>query len=150
MIDMTSIQQRIAATLCSVCAAPERISGPIAVCTACGLGRTLEACKPASEQDYVQPDEAASHAREQYFALKLQHLPWQHPLGKALDVGCAGGQLLRMLAARGYEAEGLDAFARGEGITTGELADFKPGRRFGLVTSVHSFEHLPDPLGSAR
>jgi len=78
--------------------------------------------------------------------------------GKALDIGCAGGEFLEALRRRGWEVAGVEsnvavaAHARaslGLDIFAGELeeADF-PEDAFDLVTMWHVLEHVHDPLAT--
>ena len=78
-----------------------------------------------------------------------------------LDVGCAAGYFLKVMAEWGWDGAGVEVsgeavrFAReslGLGnIVEGKLAEglFEPGS-FDLVTFWDSIEHLADPLGSLR
>lgn len=85
------------------------------------------------------------------------------PVRRALDVGCGDGRFVAALAARGWDAEGLETdpvaaeLARrrtGRPVHEGALESLDlPEGGFGLVSLVHVLEHLPDPpatLAAAR
>lgn len=81
--------------------------------------------------------------------------------GRALDVGCAAGYWLRVLAERGWEVAGVEpsaeiaAHARHalgpSRVHAGDLASarFEAGR-FDLVTLWDVVEHVPDPVALLR
>jgi SAM-dependent methyltransferase len=86
---------------------------------------------------------------------------WLPAPGRALDVGCASGEFLRLLAERGWDVVGIEpsraareAAARSLGVGvvragTLEDGDLTP-RSFDLVTLWDVLEHLPDPVGALR
>jgi SAM-dependent methyltransferase len=74
-------------------------------------------------------------------------------LGRALDIGCGQGELVRLLRADGYDADGIDispeqvALARAAGLDTVRQGDFRAGLRdrageLGVVTATDVLEHL--------
>jgi 2-polyprenyl-3-methyl-5-hydroxy-6-metoxy-1,4-benzoquinol methylase len=80
-----------------------------------------------------------------------------------LDLGCGAGAFLRVMASRGFRVTGADlnpeasALARAEGldVRTADLdeavaAFAREGRRFDVVTLIHTFEHLAEPLRTLR
>jgi SAM-dependent methyltransferase len=80
-------------------------------------------------------------------------------VGRVLDVGCGGGELLAHYASLGWEAFGVDlseeaasaARRRGVSVHVGTLEDgpWEPGG-FDLVVFSHSLEHIPGPLEAIR
>ena len=74
------------------------------------------------------------------------------PIGRVLDIGCAGGAFLRVLQERGWEVSGMDVFDIGRNdyglpIQYGELPDLAyPSDYFNVVTSWAVFEHLHNPM----
>ena len=73
--------------------------------------------------------------------------------GRLLEVGCAGGWLLKHAAERGWNAEGVElsadavAHARGLGLEVFQgdvLAARMPGEAFDLVYLGDVLEHVPD------
>jgi SAM-dependent methyltransferase len=80
-----------------------------------------------------------------------------------LDLGCGAGAFMHVMAARGFSVTGAEinpaaaALARGGGLDV-RTADFddavdalaREGRRFDVVTLIHTLEHLPDPLRALR
>ena len=79
---------------------------------------------------------------------------------KLLDVGCSWGFLLAQAQQRGFETSGVEVsrpdaeYAReqlGLSVFSGQLEDARlPSSHFDVVTAIHSFEHMPDPLRSLR
>jgi 2-polyprenyl-3-methyl-5-hydroxy-6-metoxy-1,4-benzoquinol methylase len=75
------------------------------------------------------------------------------PAGAWLDVGCSTGAFLRVLAAAGIAAEGVElsavaaAEARAHGCTVhdGTVETYEPRGRFAAVTAFDVVEHVPDP-----
>ena len=89
------------------------------------------------------------------FRLRLRRAP-SIPMGaKILDVGCGNGAWMEFLAARGFDAHGLDpseeacsaARRRGlQNIHQGTLEKHGlPEASFDAITAVHCMEHDPDP-----
>lgn len=78
---------------------------------------------------------------------------------RALDVGCAAGYFLDVLAEAGWSVRGVEPSAsaarvaaerHGEAILHGTLADLGPQERFDLITLWDVLEHLPDPVAALR
>lgn len=81
--------------------------------------------------------------------------------GRVLDVGCAEGTFLRLLADRGWEVQGIEPSAAmaeraarriGEDrvrVTPLELTTID-GPRFDLITLWDVIEHLPSPIEALR
>jgi len=76
------------------------------------------------------------------------------PNGRALDVGCANGRLMRSLESIGWRCEGVEFNAiavekcRALGLTVhhGDLESAAlPAASFDLITVRHVIEHLPNP-----
>lgn len=74
--------------------------------------------------------------------------------GRLLDVGCGGGDLMRVFADHGWDVYGIDPTAaaidavRALGMD-GEVADVSahaPAAPYDLVAMHHVLEHLPDPV----
>jgi SAM-dependent methyltransferase len=74
-------------------------------------------------------------------------------LGPALDIGCGQGELVRLLQADGYDAEGIDvspeqvALAQAAGVRAVRQGDFGAALaaragELGLVTATDVLEHL--------
>ena len=86
-------------------------------------------------------------------------LPRRVTTARALDAGCGSGRLLTALASVGWAPEGLEpdpraaelARARGDGpVHVGAIPMDLPEGPFDLVTMVHVFEHLADPVEALR
>ena len=80
-----------------------------------------------------------------------------------LDLGCGAGAFMRVMASRGFSATGVEispsvAGGAGAGGLDVRAAAFddavaafaRAGRRFDVVTLIHTFEHLPEPLRALR
>ena len=79
------------------------------------------------------------------------------PDTRVLDVGCGSGQLLHRMAALGFQnLVGADPYlsedlenGNGVRIRKCRLEDMV-GEKYDLVMFHHSFEHVPDPVGTLR
>jgi 2-polyprenyl-3-methyl-5-hydroxy-6-metoxy-1,4-benzoquinol methylase len=115
----------------------------------------------ARERGYT--DYGADHElHRRTFERRLRALGTQLPRGgRALDVGCATGAFLELLAARGFEVLGVEpsAAVHAEASrrlgpervlhTTLEQAGLE-GQRFDLISMWDVLEHLPRPLRTLR
>ncbi|MDD5557605.1 MAG: class I SAM-dependent methyltransferase [bacterium] len=81
------------------------------------------------------------------------------PGRRALEVGCAEGRQIELLARRGWEVVGVEigadmvreGRARGLRILQGMIEDFWfPCKTFHLIVMSHVIEHLADPLRVLR
>ncbi|RAK52763.1 class I SAM-dependent methyltransferase [Phenylobacterium deserti] len=91
--------------------------------------------------DYVKTDPEFVAERPSRNA----RIVWEHfsSAPSALDYGGGSGALAASLRARGLaDCVTYDPFSA-------EFSE-RPARRFGLVTSFETLEHVPDPLGTAR
>jgi SAM-dependent methyltransferase len=148
----------------------------VRVCATCGSGVTSPLVREEDLDDYYvgsygsygEPSggayAAASAAlkRAQVAAL-LRRPPFAQALaavpGRALDVGCARGDLAAGLRSRGWSVDGVEpspaaaALAAGRGVRvlgpTLTRAPIEAGA-YDLVVMRHSLEHLPDPLSGVR
>jgi len=81
---------------------------------------------------------------------------WRLTPRKILDVGCGGGNYLKILKDKGWTVYGVDASsiatqrARSLGLSnifTGELHEARyPDECFDVILMRHSLEHMPHPL----
>lgn len=74
-----------------------------------------------------------------------------------LDVGCGKGEFLSFLSAGGYkELVGIDLFIDDENIPNDvniiqtSLEDYSPSKKFDVIFSNHSFEHMENPLENLK
>ncbi|HUR29240.1 MAG TPA: class I SAM-dependent methyltransferase [Planctomycetota bacterium] len=169
---------------CALCGARERrvlhVEGHHSVvrCLQCGLAYVTPR-RSASEliehvygADYWRSSAARERGYTDYvadealylrtFERRLRRLAPLLPRGgRALDVGCAAGFAMRVLAERGFDVFGIEpsrairaialqSFAP-ERVHAGTLDDapFAPGS-FDLVTLWDVLEHLPDPVAALR
>lgn len=112
-----------------------------------------------ANRNFVYPDGSPNYfayamPRTLFFwALDMSRFP---PRGRALDVGCGNGLMLRYLRFLGYEPWGVEIsdwaaeYARHqvgeERVTTGTLQSAAyPDGHFRIVTLVHVLEHLDEP-----
>jgi SAM-dependent methyltransferase len=79
--------------------------------------------------------------------------------GRLLDVGCATGRFLQLMASVGWRVSGIEldpeAAATARTVTSdvlvGDPAEVTlPPAAFDLVTAFHVVEHLPDPARAVR
>ncbi len=110
-------------------------------------------CLGGAESDRVFAQEAES-------ALSLIERFTGRKGGRLLEVGCAGGWLLRAARESGWKVSGVEIspeaaeFARSEhglDVFCGELAEirFAPGS-FDVIYMADVLEHIPDPVGFVR
>lgn len=136
---------------CPDCASFEQHCADIERCTVCGLGRTVTVTRPADEQNYLAPDQAGQ-PRLTYFKKLFRWYFRRLPPGRALDVGCARGEFVREFAGHGWTAHGLDAYrgfpADNQHFFRADLASFQTTERYDVITMIHAFEHLADPIGA--
>ena len=74
-----------------------------------------------------------------------------------LDVGCGDGKFLTILKKAGFkDLTGMDLFIDEENMLEGikiyqaSLEEFNPGRKYDLITSNHSFEHMDNQLENLK
>jgi SAM-dependent methyltransferase len=140
---------------------------PAAECRSCGMRflrvqPTQEGLVELYSSSYFQSDFRCGRSESDYFAEDafreeneglLDSFARLGPPGRLLDVGCAGGWLLKHAIARGWQAEGVElsaaavAHARMLGLTVfhGDLAAAQlPAARFDFVYMGDVLEHVPD------
>lgn len=90
---------------------------------------------------------------EQRIKELLPHVPLE---GRWLDVGCANGEFIAQLQARGMQTvEGLElssvaveqAVARGLNVRCGTMEDLPAGETYDCISAFDVIEHVLDPLG---
>lgn len=88
------------------------------------------------------------------FHKRLEIIQKIKPKGSVLDVGSGKGELLHCLKENGYEifgiepSEGLAKFAKEQYNVQsfiGTIEHFKPDKKFDIITSLHSLEHMDAP-----
>jgi SAM-dependent methyltransferase len=126
-------------------------------CRGCGLGYVNPRPTRAGIARFYPPafyerrevsDERARYERQAAFLDGYAR-------GRVLDIGCATGAFLAVLAERGWEPEGMDLLPSGRRLDVpvryGELPDLRyPTARFDAVTAWAVFEHLHDPAAYFR
>lgn len=164
-------------TECPSCAAPASVLSAVGshVAPFNGVRYTRRACAQCRLQfwDPLRADPAVYesegyHAYEDYhrgerpfprWAEPLFHLPSLRP-GRSLDIGCADGEVMARLRARGFDVYGIDldqasvAVARDKhGLASAEVATLDDyvsqtraqGQSFDLVTFFEVLEHQDNP-----
>jgi SAM-dependent methyltransferase len=161
----------------------KRIShGAVYECSKCGLGFIYPRPTPEQTVEFYDLDSyytrGASHMIpvEPTFWSRLRvHLAWRVdrssklvdvitnalPIGSSIvDIGCGGGDLLRVLGEKGYRATGVERDAgavsfHGKNVTVleGSAESLPPTLARGSVDGVvfsHVLEHLSDPAAALR
>lgn len=91
---------------------------------------------------------------EHQCAICRRHL---QPDGALLEVGCAAGDVLERMQARGYDdVQGIElsleacqqAWQRGLKVFHGTLDEFETDQRFDLIFMSHVIEHVIDPVAT--
>ena len=165
---------------CPACDGADRVSLPLAYeyrgrfplvrCRACDL-RFLSSQPTAEgltelygasyfERDFRCGRSEAPYSTEDAFRAEnsglLEAFERLRPPRRMLEVGCAGGWLLKHAIERRWEARGVELSAAavaqarvlGLDVFHGELADARlPAAHFGLVYMGDVLEHVPDPRG---
>lgn len=147
-----------------------------AICDRCGMsfhrwilddewlnvlyGRWISAAQiEAFEQARTAADPGAAFtaaAQSVKHLLRLRHLAGERAPIRLLDFGCGDGRFLRMAAAFGFDAHGVDLSATrrsradGPGIRVVPVLDAVDADPFDAVTLFEVLEHVPDPLGLLR
>ena len=144
-----------------------RGSFPAAVCRACGMRfvrvqPAAEALRELYGSGYFQRDFRCGRSESEYFCEDafrtenedlLREFARLGPPGRLLEVGCAGGWLLKHAAERGWQARGIElsaaavAHARSLGLAVheGDLSSARlPDASADLVYMGDVLEHVPD------
>ncbi|MEM9557307.1 MAG: class I SAM-dependent methyltransferase [Acidobacteriota bacterium] len=108
------------------------------------------------QQAYVELEKRWRGAESDIAERVSIYVPRLEGRGPVVDLGCGRGEALRVFAAAGFEARGVDssdemvAICREQGLdtVTGDLFDYLaavPEGSLGGVVSFHVIEHLPPP-----
>lgn len=122
----------------------------IETCVHCGLGRTVQNTQRVEDQDYFSLNQTDRRSRLDYFnELYIKYFQSLCP-GRFLDIGCSHGDLVRVLADKGWIAHGIDSYrgfpADGKNFFRASLENYQQAEPYDLITMIHSFEHMPDPV----
>ncbi|MDQ2642205.1 MAG: class I SAM-dependent methyltransferase [Myxococcota bacterium] len=132
---------------------------PVVRCRGCGLAYL----NPRPTRDAIgryYPEEffggRSRDALAERYRIQTEYLQGVPP-GQLLDVGCANGDWMQLMAERGWTVFGLEPSENAQNphgleIRRGsfpEGADFAPGS-FDAITAWAVFEHLHDPLAAFR
>jgi len=115
----------------------------------CGLGRTCYATVPPEQRNYLGADQSGAKAARpaRIFDEFMRNL---EP-GSLLDIGCSDGALLDIAAAKGWDVLGIDPQPESsQRIIAADFVSHQFNRRFDLLTMIHSFEHMDDPVATLR
>ena len=145
-------------------------------CKQCGLMRTNPRPTPETIGYYYPDDYGPYHATStsvtslgvkrnflqrivrRYFDEKHTHIP-DMPVGRVLEVGCASGQFLAELRARGWDAYGVEynseaamrAREAGFPVHIGQIEQAPtPSLPYDLVIGWMVLEHLHEPVAALR
>jgi len=142
--------------LCPVCgAAASPAAAGLLECGACGLDFKTE--KDTGPAVYAPGFEAGIYgaAKEKLFASGLDFLGRVLPhRGRLLDIGCAGGELLKAAAAQGWEADGVEldpclaqkAAGLGFHVYSRPVEDcFLDSETYNAVTVFEVFSQMEEP-----
>lgn len=136
-------------------------------CSRCGLAYTWP--RPEDMARYYPSDSYYAYSAERDSAVQrarlwlIRSFPYREiarmPRGRLLDVGCGVGTLAASFHRHGWQVAGVEPspeacrVAAGEGVEVHcgviENAPWEGGS-FDAVIFNHSFEHVPDPLGSLK
>ena len=116
--------------------------------------RAAALVRARDEQGYLELERRFRGTEEEIAERLSIYLPRLEGRGAVLDLGCGRGEALKLLAARGIEARGLDSSAamvercRAAGLTAEEGDLFEalaalPPESLGGIVSFHVIEHLP-------
>lgn len=108
----------------------------------------------AESYDHIAHQWLDGHLDANGIALHEHALKFRPAGGRALDLGCGcNGRFLKLLAARGYEVEGLDASARmialarerlpGVRFEHADLCTWRPSKAYDFITAWDSLWHVP-------
>ncbi|OGS50735.1 MAG: hypothetical protein A3J79_06540, partial [Elusimicrobia bacterium RIFOXYB2_FULL_62_6] len=128
-------------------------------CDTCGVAVGTRRASPAPEYIPGQAGDIYVAAKKSLFALALDFLE-REAGGPALllDIGCAGGELLKAAAARGWKAEGVELHAglSAQAAAAGFRIYARPAEdagvedaRFDAVTAFEVFSAMTDPAAAA-
>lgn len=148
---------------------------PVVRCKTCGLIRTNP--RPTQETiGYYYPDTYGPFQSTTQASELQTKLPfWKHTIksllqynlepippispGKMLEIGCASGRFMNLMAQKGWEVAGIEpdrksaekARELGYLVYTGSLEDApKPALEYDLVVGWMVIEHLHDPVESLK
>ncbi|MDP2864813.1 MAG: class I SAM-dependent methyltransferase [Elusimicrobiota bacterium] len=140
---------------CPVCGgATAPAAGGLPECGACGLAFRAEKYFGAPAYEPGLEEDIYSRAQKDLFREALDFLDRALPAGRLLDIGCAGGELLKTAAARGWEAEGVElapllaakALARGFKVHTRPVEEAGlAGGAYDAVTVLGVFSLMDNP-----
>mgnify|MGYP001283912059 CR=1 FL=1 len=114
----------------------------------------MQPTQVAESYDSIAHHWLGGHLDTNGIALHAHALKFRPAGGAAIDLGCGcNGRFLRLLAAHGYEVEGLDASARmitlarqrlpGVHFEQGDLLNWRPAKAYDFITAWDSLWHVP-------
>ena len=114
----------------------------------------MQPSQVAESYDRIAHQWLDGHLDGNGIALHEHALKFRPSGGRAIDLGCGcSGRFLKLLAARGYEIEGLDASARmialarerlpGVRFEHADLCTWRPSKSYDFITAWDSLWHVP-------
>lgn len=146
---------------CPVCggAVKEAVLPGLLACPDCGLAFSAEKHAPVTAYVPGLERDIYVSAKKKIFAAALDWLDSARPeRGRLLDLGCAGGELLRAAAERGWRGEGVEIDARLADLAAGSgfTVHRRPVEDCGLDSGAYSaatafevFSQMAEPAAAA-
>ena len=127
------------------------LNGRTVACRRCGLVYATPRMTVAEMRDFyageyrrTYPEDASAEATHAATAATVIEEMKLKPR-TFLDVGCAGGALVKLMREKGCDAYGVDPAGEGEGVTACDFEEYRTDMRFDLITVLNTLEHLPAP-----
>ena len=160
MSDKPTQPVTVACPICSTTSSARREGTPYWMCHGCGAWwqdpMPPKLWHAAHEGDPAQMSETDKRINEQLAEWLLRETMGGKP-GPTLDVGAAYPYLAYSLSRHGCAAVGMDGFVVEHDLGTPVInRDFESaeqdtiGKRQALITFIHAFEHIYDPLAAIR
>ncbi|MBC8495531.1 class I SAM-dependent methyltransferase [archaeon] len=120
---------------------------------------TEKELKKLYDKDYYVFSEARKHKDVAIAKEHLHKLLGHRKSGSLLDIGCGKGYFLNEAKKKGFQVQGVEISkpARNFGVEklglqiyNGTIEDFKPNKKYDIITMYDLIEHLPNSLTSLK